>query len=101
MPQRSCTYRMAVSGGAVKADVLLSVLQLHVFRWVRTALRCLKLRYLAAGPALDSERAGQLRYSDSLMVPRERLELSRCYQRRILNPLRLPIPPSRHSGGAV
>lgn len=37
----------------------------------------------------------------TVMVPRERLELSRCYQRRILNPLRLPIPPSRHSGGAV
>ncbi len=32
----------------------------------------------------------------NLMVPRERLELSRCRQRRILNPLRLPIPPSRH-----
>ena len=28
------------------------------------------------------------------MVPGERLELSRCYHRRILNPLRLPIPPS-------
>lgn len=30
------------------------------------------------------------------MVPRERIELSRCYQRGILNPVRLPIPPSRH-----
>ena len=40
-------------------------------------------------------------FVEEMMVPRERLELSRCYQRRILNPLRLPIPPSRHSGGAV
>ena len=30
------------------------------------------------------------------MVPRARLELAHCYQRWILNPLRLPIPPSRH-----
>ncbi len=29
-------------------------------------------------------------------VPRARLELARCHQRWILNPLRLPIPPSRH-----
>ena len=29
-------------------------------------------------------------------MPRARLELAHCYQRRILNPLRLPIPPSRH-----
>ena len=32
------------------------------------------------------------------LVPRKRLELLRCRQRRILNPLRLPIPPSRHGG---
>ena len=28
-------------------------------------------------------------------MPKERLELSRCYHRRILNPLRLPVPPLR------
>lgn len=31
------------------------------------------------------------------MVPGARLELARCCHRRILSPLRLPIPPSRHS----
>ena len=30
------------------------------------------------------------------MVPRERLELSLCYQNWILNPACLPIPPPRH-----
>ncbi len=29
------------------------------------------------------------------LVPGARLELAQCYHRRILNPLRLPIPPSR------
>jgi hypothetical protein len=30
------------------------------------------------------------------MVPRGGLEPPRCHQRRILNPVRLPIPPPRH-----
>ena len=30
------------------------------------------------------------------MVPEARLELARCYQRGILNPLCLPIPPLGH-----
>lgn len=30
------------------------------------------------------------------LVPGARLELARCCHRRILSPLRLPIPPSRH-----
>ena len=34
------------------------------------------------------------------MVPGERLELSRCFHRRILNPVRLPIPPPRPRGEA-
>ena len=29
------------------------------------------------------------------MVPGERIELSLCYQNRILNPARLPVPPPR------
>ena len=32
-------------------------------------------------------------YSLRIMVPEARLELARCYQRGILNPLCLPIPP--------
>ena len=32
------------------------------------------------------------------LVPRARLELARGCPRRILSPLRLPIPPSRHIG---
>ncbi len=32
----------------------------------------------------------------TVVVPGERLELSHCCQYRILNPARLPIPPSRH-----
>ena len=35
------------------------------------------------------------------MVPGERLELSRCFHRRILNPVRLPIPPSRHGESGI
>ena len=30
------------------------------------------------------------------MVPGARIELARCRQRGILNPVRLPVPPSRH-----
>ena len=30
------------------------------------------------------------------MVLKERLELSLCFQNRILNPARLPVPPLRH-----
>jgi hypothetical protein len=30
-----------------------------------------------------------------IMVPKERLELSLCFQNRILNPARLPVPPLR------
>ena len=35
------------------------------------------------------------RVSLSKLVPRAGLEPARCHQRRILNPLRLPIPPPR------
>ena len=63
---------------------------------------------MGSGDAVKRRRTARLSAFNGLsvacrkmMVPRERLELSRCYQRRILNPLRLPIPPSRHSGGAV
>ena len=31
------------------------------------------------------------------MVPGERIELSLCFQNRILNPARLPVPPPRHA----
>ncbi len=34
----------------------------------------------------------------TLVVPRERLELSRCRQQRILSPPRLPVPPPRQLG---
>ena len=32
------------------------------------------------------------------VVPRERIELSLCFQNRILNPARLPVPPPRQRG---
>ncbi len=35
------------------------------------------------------------------LVPRGGLEPPRCYQRWILNPLRLPIPPPRHKIGCL
>ena len=35
------------------------------------------------------------------MVPGARLELARCCHRRILSPLRLPIPPSRRTSGTL
>ena len=31
------------------------------------------------------------------MVPGARIELALCYQNRILNPARLPVPPPRHA----
>ena len=33
------------------------------------------------------------------MVPRAGIEPARCFQRGILSPVRLPIPPSRQHGG--
>ena len=38
-----------------------------------------------------------LHYSAMLLVRGTRLELARCRHRRILSPLRLPVPPSRQS----
>ena len=42
-------------------------------------------------------RAKSLSLRRSRLMPGARLELARCRQRWILSPLRLPIPPSRHS----
>lgn len=37
-----------------------------------------------------------MRQRGKTLVPGARIELARCCHRRILSPLRLPVPPSRH-----
>ena len=36
-----------------------------------------------------------------MMVPGARIELALCFQNRILNPARLPVPPPRQGMGAA
>ena len=52
-----------------------------------------------APPPADAghkKKAPAAKAGAEILVPEERLELSRCFHRRILSPLRLPIPPFRH-----
>ncbi len=54
------------------------------------------LRSVSAADAKHEYGGSEAAAQGTRMVPGERLELSRVLPRRILSPLRLPIPPPRH-----
>src|SRR5215831_11778573 len=57
--------------------------------------RLCRQKAYARPPAVSSEPALRLSLFCTQLVPEERLELSWCRHRRILSPLRLPVPPFR------
>ena len=55
------------------------------------------IRALARGTVAVNEKGPLAGSSRMHMVPEARVELARCRHRRILSPLRLPIPPLGHA----
>ena len=57
---------------------------------------CKKQGYRTPNFSLPFKVLEHLKGLEKRMVPRARIELALCYQNRILNPARLPVPPPRH-----